>query len=70
MLLTIGFAATVPGTGYLVKAAGWRTGWNTCAILLLAGMTPLALLHGAVTAAPSPADIATERAVVDKYCVG
>jgi MFS family permease len=44
VLLTIGFAATVPGTGYLVEVAGWRTGWNSCALALLAGMAPLAWL--------------------------
>jgi MFS family permease len=44
VLLTIGSAATVFGTGYLVDKAGWRIGWNSCAIALLAGMAPLAWL--------------------------
>jgi MFS family permease len=44
VLLSIGSVAAVLGTGYLVKTAGWRTAWNTCAFALLAGMAPLAWL--------------------------
>ena len=42
----------------------------TIAAIATSFLTPLALLHGAVAAAPSASDIAAQRAVVDKYCVG
>ena len=41
----------------------------TIAAIATSFLTPLALLHAAV-AAPTAAEIAAQRAVVDKYCVG
>jgi mono/diheme cytochrome c family protein len=42
----------------------------TIAAIATSFLTPIALLHGAVATAPTAADIAAQRAVVDKYCVG
>jgi MFS family permease len=44
VLLTIGFIATVLGTGYLVQESGWRAAWNGVALALLLVMAPLAWL--------------------------
>jgi MFS family permease len=44
VLLTIGFIATVLGTGNLVQESGWRAAWNGIALALLLVMAPLAWL--------------------------